>query len=309
MENLEIPDNADPSLKILTDQVIGEVLMNFHLSETGVLARLFNLIAYLPAKEFARLIQKTELDVKNSNLHEAAVHILHRFVTRLEIRGYETPPEGPLLVVANHPGGTDPFVMTAAIDRPDLHILSLEHPTLHFLPNISRHLVFLAEDHSDGHLALRKMISLLREGNSLLIYPGGDLETDPDLFPGSRDNLREWSKSIALLLCKLPDVILQPVIIRGTVSQQAWKSWVARLLGRTTFTRLQVAMIYQIAAQQIWRSAFPVQTRLIKGPPLSARQLNSRLEVDSVHEGIIRVLHEILEKDPVNYPLLNEYSF
>jgi len=110
-------DNSYNPPSELTDLEIQEVLINFHLKETGGFASLFRLATYLPARGFARILQQIDQDAITLGLHGGTSNVLHHFVTRLEIRGWATPTVGPLLVAANHPGGTDPFVMTAAIDR------------------------------------------------------------------------------------------------------------------------------------------------------------------------------------------------
>lgn len=231
--------------------------------------------------------------------------MLHHFVTRLEIRGWATPTEGPLPVVANHPGGTDPFVMATAIERRDLHILSQNHAIFEALPSIKKYLIITAEDRSDGHIAIRKMLTLLKGGGSILVYPGGELEPDPALFPGSSNLLRDWSRSISLVISRLPDAIFQPAILRGTISQQAWKSRLASM-ARSATTRLQIAMILQVAVQQLKHDAYPVKTTLIKGKPMQARELDVNLNPDSIHGALMEVVAEMVRSDPLRYPLLEE---
>jgi hypothetical protein len=103
----------------------------------------------------------------------------------------------------------------------------------------------------------------------------------------------------------MPDVVLQPVILRGTISQQAWKSWLVKL-GRSVTTRLQIAMIIQIAIQQLKHDAYPVQTTLIKGPPLNARELDGSLNPDLIQQSVMAIVNELLGNDPEQYPLLEE---
>ena len=303
-ENIEKINNPPSDL---TDLVIREVLTNFNLKKTGGFASLFRLATYLPARGFARILQRIDDDARTLGLHGGTFNVLRHFVTRLEIRGWATPSEGPLVIAANHPGGTDPFVMAAAIDRRDLHILSQNHIVFDALPNLKKFLICIAEDRSDGHLAIRKVISLLKNQNCVLIYPGGELELDPALFPGASNLLRDWSRSIGLILSRMPDAILQPVILRGTISQQAWKSKLT-LLAKSATTKLQIAMILQIAVQQLKHDAYPVQTTLIKGPPLNARELNRNLNPAVLQQAVMAVVNELLMNDPCQYPLLDEIN-
>jgi 1-acyl-sn-glycerol-3-phosphate acyltransferase len=289
----------------LTDLVIREVLINFRLKQTGVLATLLRVVMHLPAREFGKILYRIDQGAIAQGIHGGALNVLHHFVTRLEIRGWATPMEDPLLVVANHPGGTDPFVLTSAIARPDLYILSQNHIVFDVLPNLKSYLVCMTEDRSDGHIAIRKLLSLLKNQKCVLLYPGGDLELDPALFPNSGNLLRDWSRSIALLLSRAPEALIQPVILRGTISSQLWKNRLVRI-GRSVTTQLQIAMIAQIAFQQLKHDAFPVQTTLIKGKPLHARELDANLDPDSMHKALMAVVNEMIRSDPLQYPLLEE---
>jgi 1-acyl-sn-glycerol-3-phosphate acyltransferase len=289
----------------LTDLVIWEVFHNFHLKQSGALAGFLNLLMRRPAGGFAQILQRIDQDAYSLGLHGAAMNVLHRFVTRLEIRGWESPREGPLLVTANHPGGTDPFVMASAIARRDMHFLSQDHTVFDVLPHLKSFLLCTAEDRSDGHLAIRKVLSLLKEHHCVLIYPGGDLELDPALFPKSGKLLRDWSRSIGLIISRLPDVVVQPVIIRGTISSQAWKSRLARI-SRSVTTRLQIAMVLQIAMQQIKHDAYPVQTTLIKGDPIRVKELEGSPDPAAMQKSLMTIVNELVGSDPSRYPLLEE---
>jgi 1-acyl-sn-glycerol-3-phosphate acyltransferase len=301
----EIPVPPPTPSSELTDLVIREVFLNFHLRQTGSPARLLRLLMLLPAREFARVLASIDHDAPTVGLHGAASNVLHHFVSRLEIRGWESPKEGPLLVLSNHPGGTDPFVLASAIDRRDLHFLSQEHLVFDALPNLKNFLVCTAEDRSDGHLAVRRIMSLLKRQQTVLIYPGGELEPDPAIFPNSNKLLREWSRSISLILSRMPEVTVQPVILRGTISNKAWKSWLTRM-GKEVTTRLQIAMITQIAARQLKQDSYPVETTLVKGKPLRAKDLADDLDPEAIHHEVMSMVHSLLEADPRQYPLLEE---
>ena len=301
----EIPAITSIHSSKLTDLVMQEVFLNFHLKQSGGLASLLRLAMHLPAQKFAEILTRIDHDAQTVGLHGAASHVLHHFINRLEIRGWESPKEGPLLVLSNHPGGTDPFVLASAIARRDLHFLSQEHIVFDALQNLKSLLVCTAEDRSDGHLAVRRIMSLLNHGQCVLIYPGGELELDPAIFSNTSGIIRKWSRSFALILSRMPDVIVQPVILRGTISMEAWKSWLTRI-GKEATTRLQIAMILQIAVRQLRQDAFPVHTTLIKGRPLLARDLVGNPDPIDIHQALMMIVSDMLKADPLQYPLLKE---
>lgn len=58
------------------------------------------------------------------SLQDASRYILIQFRISLKITG-SIPQKGPLLLISTHPGGIDSWVVTAAVDRNDLHLVAL----------------------------------------------------------------------------------------------------------------------------------------------------------------------------------------
>lgn len=65
-------------------------------------------------------------------------------------------------------------------------------------------------------------------------------------------------------------------------------------------------MILQIVVQQLKLGTYPLATTLIKGPPLKARDLSGNLNPDTIQQGLMAVINEMVRSDPLNYPLLEE---
>ena len=104
--------------------------------------------------------------------------------------------DGPLLVLASHPGTFDSMLLAAALRRDDLRIIAWEWPLLQRLTATSRHIIFTSGDPHQRMGVFRRAIGRLRAGDALLLYPSSDLDPDPDIQPGSEDALQRWSPSI-----------------------------------------------------------------------------------------------------------------
>src|SRR5438477_290501 len=119
----------------------------------------------------------------------------------LTVEGRErVPARGPLLVVANHPGLSDAMALVAALGREDAWIVTANYPFLRAMRLASRRFLFVSDDRSDRLSTFRSIVSRLRAGHVVLVFPAGGLELDPAL---SREtalgSLTEWSRSIELL--------------------------------------------------------------------------------------------------------------
>src|SRR5438552_11267020 len=98
-------------------------------------------------------------------------------------RRERVPTRGPLLVVANHPGLSDAVAILAALGRDDAWIVTAEYPFLRAMRLASQRFLFVSDDRSDRLSAFRSVVSRLRAGDTVLIFPAGGLELDPALSP------------------------------------------------------------------------------------------------------------------------------
>ena len=142
------------------------------------------------------------------------------------------PVRGPLLVVANHPGLSDAVALLAALGREDAWIVTAEYPFLRAMRLASRRFLFVSDDRADRLSAFRGIISRLRAGETVLVFPAGGLELDPAL---SREpalaSLAAWSRSIELLARLAEGTLVVPVAISGVVSRSAFDHPLAKRRG------------------------------------------------------------------------------
>ncbi len=151
----------------------------------------------------------------------------------LAVNGRERiPAQGPLLVVANHPGLSDAVALLTALGREDAWIVTANYPFLRAMRLASRRFLFVSDERADRLSAFRDIVSRLRCGETVIVFPAGGLELDPAL---SRDaalaSLATWSRSIELLARLADDTLVIPAAVRGVVSRAAFDHPLARRRG------------------------------------------------------------------------------
>jgi 1-acyl-sn-glycerol-3-phosphate acyltransferase len=166
----------------------------------------------------------------------------------LTIEGRERVPErGPLLVVANHPGLSDAVALLAAVGREDAWIVTANYPFLRAMRLASRRFLFVSDDRVDRLSAFRRMVSRLRDGETVIVFPAGGLELDPDLSRvAALGSLATWSRSIELLARLARDTLVVPAAISGVVSRAAFDNPLAKRRG-VLKERQRMATLLQLA--------------------------------------------------------------
>ena len=165
-----------------------------------------------------------------TGMHNGSTWIVDDATGGLHVEGRErVPDDGPLLVVANHPGISDAVALLAALGRDDAWIVTANYPFLRAMRLASRRFLFVSDDPADRLSAFRSIVSRLRAGDTVIVFPAGGLELDPAL---SRDaalaSLATWSRSIELLARLVPDTLVVPAAISGVVSESAFDHRLAR---------------------------------------------------------------------------------
>jgi acyltransferase-like protein len=206
-------------IEVLTRVCVDELLEAFGLSGPGGGRRPLELLSQVPAKRLARQIATYDEIVGESGLAEGGAWALERMARRVEVEGQEkVPPEGPLLLVANHPGLADSLALFATLPRRDLRVVAAEMPFLKVLPNTSRRLISVAEASPGRFGVVRTATRHLRSGGAVLVFPGGGIEPDPAVLPGAIEALGRWSESLELFARLVPGLTVVPAVVSGVLS-------------------------------------------------------------------------------------------
>lgn len=204
------------------------------------------------AARFARTVREFDERVGRDGLSTGSAWLLRRMAGGLQVRGAaDIPGQGPLLVLANHPGMTDTVALFASLARrPDLRVIAYDRPFLRALPHVARHVVFVDEGGASRARVLREGIRHLQRGGALLSFPAGAIEPDP-AAAGARaaaQALARWSDSFALLLRAVPETRVRTAIVSQVINAQALHHPLTRLR-RKAADRDKLAASLQI----LWR--------------------------------------------------------
>lgn len=189
------------------------------------LRRAVEVAARIPSRRLGAILARFDEDVGALGLGLAARDVLKKFGATLEVRG--TAPSRGALVVTNHPGAYDSLAAMAALGRDDVALVAAETRMLRALPNVSEHIVFVADSRVPGTAAaraagLRRALELLARGGVLVQYGAGAIEPDAK-FTRADQVLGAWwegSGALAARAATLGTAIV-PAFVSGVHSARA----------------------------------------------------------------------------------------
>jgi len=284
------------SVPALTQNIIEDVYTGLNWAPDSWLRTLFRPLTWLGAHQFAKLCSRFDREVAEAGIVSAMHRMLLHFATTAEVNGAEQiPPEGPLLILANHPGTFDSIFLSAMLRRDDLQLLAWGWPLLRRLPATSRHMIYATDDPHQRMGVFRAGIRSLKAGEALLIFPTSDLDPDPDVQPGSVESFQHWSTSAEMLLRQVPGARLQIAIVSGVLAPRFLRHPLARL-PNSVKGRRTVAELLQMLQQLVLPRSLQLVPRLSFGRPTTFEELTTGLGVPGIHQGIIAEAETVLAK-------------
>jgi hypothetical protein len=287
----------DTQFTAIRNRVVDEVFFALGLGRSSRWRRALGPLFYLPADHLARIGAILEEEAPRSGLNGASVRALPELSLNPTLYGVERiPKEGPVLIACNHPGAYDSLVVTASIPRRDLKLVVSDVGFTHALQACSRDFIFVSTDPTERMGALRESITHLRRGGALLIFANGEVEPDPAIMPGADQTIAGWSRSIEIMLRKVPDCWLQLTIASGMLLPKFVHSPLTRIR-RMPFHRQKMGELLQILQQMIFPHSIQLHPRVSFAEPVCARDLPA----DGMMEDIIRRARELLAEHVARY--------
>jgi hypothetical protein len=238
-------------IQTLTETLIYELTKAFALPQTNRAKGLIRLIFGKAARAAAEVGIGLDRAVADGGVPGGAHWILPRFVNSHEACGVENiPPSGPLIIASNHPANIDSIVISAHVNRPDYKVIIGDIPFFEHLPHVSQNAIY-APDPTNmmGRMqVIRESIRHLKAGGSLLIFPRGGIEADPDFMPNPDGEFHYWSRSLEIFLNRVPDLQILVTITSGVISQIAFYHPITWFRKHRP-DRQRLAFLYQLARQ------------------------------------------------------------
>jgi 1-acyl-sn-glycerol-3-phosphate acyltransferase len=281
-------------LETLTQINLYDLVSSFGFDKRPLAARLLKWMSIKFARQFAEQMIYFDNVVGREGLTTASHQILRELYVR-DVRVHRSeqlPDQGPVLFLSNHPGMIDTISLCAAINRPDLKILASHRPFLESLHNTAKQLIFIDADPAKRVKTIRQVSSHLRHGGSVLSFPAGQIEPDPDVYPGAFESLNNWADSAGTLIRFAPETIIVPVLVRGVIWEKTAHHWLIRLK-RVRIEREKLAAALQLFAMVRREVRLPaVQVSFAK--PISLDEVGSA-DSKEVHRVVVNIMRQLIE--------------
>jgi hypothetical protein len=273
------------------EEIIDEIFYALGLSRTGPGRRLLGPLFRPVAGRFGRIAARADGEVPLSGLSGGARRILPDLSLSPAARGAESiPRDGPLLLVSNHPGGFDSVAILSSVPRNDMKVFISDVPFTRAFPFARQYFIFTPKTVVGGQAALRAGVEHLQGGGSLLIFPHHDVEPDPELGPGAAEAIGDWSRSVEIMLRRVPQSRLQVAIASGVLMPKFLRNPLLRIR-KEAARRQKLAEVMQIVRQMLFPRSVRVDIHVSFGRPLEAMALTQ----DELMADIIRIARGLLD--------------
>ena len=204
-------------------------------------------------------------------------------------------PDSAFLALSNHPGMTDTLALFAALNRNDLKIIALNRPFLLSLPNISKQLFYVTDNPADRVSLVRHVSAHLRNGGSILTFPAGHNEPDPEVYDGAIDSLQSWTDSVGIFIRIAPQTPILPIVVRSVVWKRLAHSPIAHIKHTRDERELLVVALQLLA--MVMFNVKPVTVTIQIGKPISAKELGTT-ETQVIHQAVLAEMRRLIKNPP-----------
>lgn len=283
------------NLDLLTGINLDDLVASFGWQNSPLPSRLLRIFFHKHAQTFAQHVIEYDDKVGEAGIVEGGWNLTRRYDKDLRIIGADRIPESAFLALSNHPGMTDTVALFAALKRPDLRIIALDRPFLNALPHTTSHLFYVHDDPAKRMTLVRQVSAHLKKGGAILTFPAGQIEPDPDVYPGAVESLKEWTDSVGVFVRMAPDAAILPVLVRSVVAKKYAHHW---LLGikKTKDEREKLATALQLLGMVIFGEK-PVTVTIQIGKPIYARELGTT-DTDAIHQAVLAEMKSLIENVP-----------
>lgn len=286
----------DAEIRRLSNAVTGEIFLALGLSKSGRAYKSLGWLFQKAADRLSTIAVTADRMIAVDGFSKAAAWMLNHWCQNVSCYGNNPiPSTGPLLVISNHAGTYDTFVLTSLIGRNDLKLIASDVPFLKNLPNANSHLLFLSENTLDRMRSARAGMKHLKDGGALLLYGTGLIDPDPQVYAGADIWIEKWLPSIDLFLHAVPETQVVLSIVSGVVSKR-WAYHPITWLKRTDWQKRRLAEFGQVVYQLFQPGKIYLKPRVSFSPPINIEILRSESQSVKVLRAVIIRGKQLLEE-------------
>ena len=280
-----------------------EALVAAGVPRSGPLQTLLRPLVWPPCHRFARLAAEFDRRAALDGFSQATHWALSNFVEGSRAIGTEhIPATGPLVVASNHPGSYDALLIASSVGRDDLKILVSDVPFLRNMHATSSNFIYTETNQNGTHSragTARESVRHLRAGGALLVYASAQVDPDPALLPGAREELQRWSSSLALFVRQVPETAVLVSIVSGVLAPSCYRHPLTRLRKEQRLKQF-LAEFIQISQQVLLGRRFGLRPTVRFAEPLTAADLGGGRDPEAARATIIARAEGLLAEVPAD---------
>jgi hypothetical protein len=271
----------------VTQTILDEIYKALGASTQPWYRRFLDPLLSIPINRFAGICVGLDQRIHSDGFTSAAKWTLPFFIEQVFFTGERSiPPQGPLLVISNHPGGVDSVCITVGLNRDDLKIVAYEVPFYRTLPNVSDHFIYATDNKLERMRALRESIRHLQSGCALLLFASATIDPDPAVAEGAEKELEGWSPSIPIILRMVPNVQVVLCIAGGLIAPRYIDHPITKLR-REPLDKRRLAEFLQILNQILFKKTFHLRPLIYFSKPIQPDQLRTNNSEESILSNVI----------------------
>jgi putative hemolysin len=282
-------------IETLTQINLDDLINALGIQNNSTLTRITRFLFRGAARKFAKQMIEFDSLAGTRGLAEAARLTERLYAREVRVFGADHLPDSAFLALSNHPGMTDTLALFAALNRDDLKIIALDRPFLLSLPNISKQLFFVTDNPTERVSLVRHVSAHLRNGGSILTFPAGHNEPDPDVYNCAFESLQSWTDSVGVFLRLAPQTPILPIVVRSVVWKRLAHSPIIRIK-RTRDERELLVVALQLLAMVMF-DIKPVSVIVQIGKPITVKELGTT-ETQVIHQAVLAEMKRLIENRP-----------
>jgi len=284
------PPTQQEEAAVYREKIIDEIGYALGVGRSGVMRRLLGPLFRRPAARFGRIAARADAEVESSGISGGARRVLRDFSLTVSTRGTESiPPDGPLLIVSNHPGALDSLAVLSCIPRKDTKVLLSDVAFTRAFSAARRYFIYVPPEAGRRMAALRSSVEHLQSGGSLLIFAHGDVEPDPEVIPGAWESIQGWSRSVEIMLRRVPESRLQAAIVSGVLDRRFVRSPIVRIRSSPA-RRQKLAEVLQLSQQMVFARSPRTRVHISFAEPVRGMDMTT----EEVMPAVIRIARRLL---------------